>query len=66
MFNTLPISYSLVANTQFVTEDGVIFRALNGFEVATGSKENPSVTEIMVQAMDKDVNGEVVGIRGNV
>lgn len=35
VMNTLPFAYSLVGNTQFVTEDGLIFRALQGFELAT-------------------------------
>ncbi len=66
IFNMMPFSYSLIGNTQFITEDGLIFRALNGFEVMTGSEDSPSITEISVQAMDKDINGQVVGVRGNI
>jgi hypothetical protein len=66
IYNTKPQSYSLVATTRFVTADGLVFRAIQDFTIATGDEKLPSETVISVQADEKDEKNQIIGVRGNV
>ena len=66
IYNTKEQSYSLVANTRFVTTDGLIFRALNAFTINTGNQKFPSETTIPVYADERDEREQIIGVRGNI
>jgi hypothetical protein len=66
IYNTKPQSYSLVATTRFTTADGIVFRAMEDFTIATGDEKNPSETIIRVEANEKDEKDQIIGVRGNV
>ncbi|MDR0606968.1 MAG: hypothetical protein LBG52_01135 [Candidatus Peribacteria bacterium] len=66
IYNTKPLSYSLVASTRFVTAEGLVFRAMEDIIIATGDAEYPSETVISVQADERDENDQIIGVRGNI
>jgi hypothetical protein len=66
IYNTKPQSYSLVATTRFITSDGLVFRAVNDFIIATGDVDYPSETVISVQADERDEKDQIIGVRGNI
>ena len=56
----------MVKNTQFVTNDGLIFRSNEDFILSTWSKTNPSETIITVVADEYDQNWDLIGVRWNI
>lgn len=66
VYNTLPQSFSLVWWTRFVTSDWLVFRALEWFEIMTGSVDRPAETTVSVQAVDMDDNDQIIGVRWNI
>jgi hypothetical protein len=55
-----------VATTRFITADGLVFRAVADFTIATGNQDYPSETVIRVQADEKDEKDQIIGVRGNI
>ena len=66
IYNATPLSYSLIETTRFVTADGLVFRAMNDFTIATGDTKFPSETVIWVQADERDESNQIIGVRGNI
>jgi hypothetical protein len=64
--NTTEDELSLIANTRFITEDGLFFKALRAFTIPAGSSENPSQIDIDVEAMEFDDKNIIIGTRGNI
>ena len=55
-----------MATTRFVTADGLVFRAVNDFTIATGNQDFPSETVIQVEAAERDEKDLIIGVRGNI
>jgi len=53
----------LVANTRFITEDGLFFKATSAFTIPVGSAESPSQVDINVEAMEFDDKNIIIGTR---
>lgn len=66
IYNKIPQNFTFLGNTRFVTDNWLIFRATQPFEITTGSEQNPSVTIITVQADDIDEIWQIIGIRWNI
>ena len=66
IYNTREQSYSLVANTRFVTTEGLVFRASHAFTIRTGNQNFPSETVIQVHADERDEREQIIGVRGNI
>lgn len=66
IFNTKDLRYSLLAGTRFVTQDWLIFRAVDSFIVGSWTEENPSQTVIQVQADEFDEKEQMIWVRGNI
>ena len=66
IYNKKEQEYSLVKDTQFVTADWLIFRAVDDFNLDPWTEEHPSERIITVKADDFDENGDLIGIRWNI
>ena len=66
IYNKREVEYNLVKWTQFITSDGLIFRANNDFTIATWNARIPSETVITVTADEHDENWNLIWIRGNI
>jgi hypothetical protein len=60
MINKVPEDYSFVKNTRFVTEDGRQFVAVDYFKLPQGTENNPGKVLLTLQAMEQDINGELM------
>jgi hypothetical protein len=61
IINTVAQPWQFVATTRFQSEDGIVFRLKEGVRI--GGNQN---TEVEVIADEKDINGQIVGARGNL
>jgi len=66
IYNKKEKEYKLVKDTQFITDNWLIFRANEDFTLSTWSKANPSETIITVVADEYDQNWDLIGIRWNI
>ncbi len=66
IYNTSDTVWPLVAQTRFQTADGIIFRLLSDISVPAATVNGAGKTEATVQADQVDVNGQIVGERGNI
>lgn len=66
IYNTTNSSWPLVAQTRFQTEEGMVFRILDGVSVPAASAEGPGQVEVFVVADPQDAYGVIVGERGNI
>ncbi|MBP6910828.1 hypothetical protein KBC03_04540, partial [Patescibacteria group bacterium] len=66
LLNTSYQSFSLRPGTKLVTKDGILFTMPAAVEVPPGTRRGPSEIEVSVVAMDKDEDGNVIGLRGNI
>ena len=66
IYNKKDREFNLIKNTQFVTNNGLIFRANEDFILSTWSKTNPSETIITVVADEYDQNWDLIGVRWNI
>jgi len=66
IYNKREQEYDLVRWTQFITSDGLIFRANRDFTIASWTVRMPSETIITVSADEYDQNWELVWIRWNI
>lgn len=66
IYNTTEDELSLVANTRFITEDWLFFKAKNAFTIPAWSQETPSQIDIDVEAMEFDDKNIIIGTRGNI
>ncbi len=58
--------FSLKANTKFITDDWLIFRALWWFNIQPSKDWKPTETFIEVESMEKDDNDKIIWIRWNL
>lgn len=66
IYNKRAQEYTIVRDTQFVTSDWLIFRAVNDFILPEWTEKHPSETIIDVKADEFDEAWELIGIRGNI
>lgn len=66
VINKIPKDYTFIKDTRFVTDDGRQFQALSDFTVPQGTEANPGKVVITLKAMEQDINGTLMGSRGNV
>lgn len=66
IYNKKDQEYVLVRDTQFVTPDWLIFRAIDDFTLDAWSEEHPSERIITVKADELDENWELIGVRWNI
>ena len=66
IFNQKEQEYTFVRDTQFITSDWLIFRAISDFSVPAWTPKRPSETIITVKADEYDINWQLIGIRGNI
>lgn len=66
IYNKKEQEYSLLKDTQFVTSEWLIFRAIDDFVLDAWSEEHPSERIITVRADDFDENWDLIGIRWNI
>lgn len=66
IYNSKDSEYDLVKNTQFITSDGLIFRANQNFTIPAWSERLPSQTIISVNADEYDDYWQIIWVRGNI
>lgn len=66
IYNPTSDDLSLIANTRFVTNDGVFFKAANAFTIPSGTAKAPGKKNIRLIAMDFDEQNTIIGTRGNI
>lgn len=66
IINELDKDYSLVANTKFITNDWKLFRAIDWFNVPSKSWINTWSTQIIIEAMETDIDWNVIWARWNL
>jgi len=66
ILNKEPDSIALVPNTRFVTEKGLVFRTKNYVAMHGGNEIAPSTAVVEVYAAEADIDGHVIGAKGNI
>ena len=66
VYNKKDQEFSLVKDTQFVTSDWLIFRAIDDFNLPAWAENNPSETIVTVKADEYDESWDLIGIRWNI
>ena len=66
IYNKKEEEFVFIKNTQFVTPDWLIFRAIDDFTLSAWSETSPSETIIRVKADEYDENWDLIGIRWNI
>jgi len=66
IYNTTEDELNLVANTRFITEDWLFFKAINAFTIPAGNTQIPSQVDIDIQAMEFDNDNIIMGTRGDI
>lgn len=66
VYNPTDEDLSLVANTRFITDDGIFFKATNAFRLPAGTEEEPGQATIRAIAMEVDNDNVIIGTRGNI
>lgn len=66
VINKIPKDYSFIKETRFVTDDGRQFQAVADFVVPQGTEANPGKVLVTLKAMEQDINGVLMGSRGNI
>lgn len=66
LINKIPKDYGFIKDTRFVTDDGRQFQAVSDFTVPQGTEANPGKVVVTLKAMEQDINGTLMGSRGNI
>ncbi|MCH8518391.1 hypothetical protein LAT59_01315 [Candidatus Gracilibacteria bacterium] len=71
IYNYTTDSISLVPNTRFITEEGIVYDIDSWIQIPAGLADNfsetePGVKEVIVSARTQDIHGNISGIRGNI
>ncbi|MDA1060628.1 MAG: hypothetical protein O3B47_02450, partial [bacterium] len=64
--NTSNNAWPLVAQTRFQTDDGIVFRILDGVTVPAASGNQPGKLDVFAVADQLDAYGGIVGEKGNI
>ena len=63
IYNTTNQPYTLVGNTKWMTDDGMLFSAPDQIFIPAGSTKNPSKTLVHFVASDADNSNIIMGSR---
>lgn len=66
IYNKTSNDLNLLANTRFVTSDGLTFLSKSPITIPAGFKDNPSELKIRLYADETDEQGVLMGVRGNI
>ena len=66
VYNPTNDDLSLIANTKFITNDGLLFKAATTFTIPSGTQKNPGKVNVKLIAMDVDEQNAIMGTRGNL
>ena len=66
VYNKTSKDYSFVPHTRLETSDGRMFRTLERFKLSAWTEKVPGESLILVEAMEKDVNGAYMWVKGNI
>lgn len=66
IYNKTSNELNLLANTRFVTKDGLTFLAKDPITIPAGLSDNPSELKVRLFADEVDENGLIMGVRGNI
>ncbi len=66
VYNQTTQELEILSNTQFITDDGMIFKSLKAFTIPASTDDNPWTVVIDVRANDLDVYEDIIGERGNI
>jgi len=66
LINKMPKDYSFIKNTRFVTNDGRQFVSVKDFLVPQWTENNPGKVLVTLNAMEQDINGDLMWSRGNI
>lgn len=66
IYNKTSNNLNLLANTRFVTSDGLTFLSKSPITIPAGLKNNPSELKIRLYADETDEQGVLMGVRGNI
>jgi hypothetical protein len=66
IYNPTDEELKLIANTRFITDEWLFFKAIDWFTIPAGTKEYPWETTIKAVAMDFDNNNIIMWTRGNI
>lgn len=66
IYNKTSNELNLVANTRFVTKEGLTFLTRSPITIPAGLKNNPSELKVRLYAAETDEQGLMMGVRGNI
>ncbi len=66
IYNKTSNEFNLLANTRFVSSDGLTFLSKNPITIPAGLPDNPSELKVRLIADETDENGLIMGVRGNI
>ncbi len=66
VYNTSMFDYSLVANTKFVTEDGLVFTCNDRISLPPWTKDKPTEAVVDAQAVETDLTGNLIWVKWNI
>lgn len=66
IYNKTSNELNLVANTRFVTKEGLTFLTRSPITIPAGLKNNPSEFKVRLYAAETDEQGLMMGVRGNI
>lgn len=66
IYNKKETEYELIKDTQFITQNWLIFHATSDFVIPAWTPKSPSETTISVKADEYDVYNQLIGVRWNI
>jgi hypothetical protein len=66
IINTLTTAYSLLPNTKFITDDGILFKTLEAINIPWSQNGKPWRVNVRLQAFESDEWWNVIGQRWNI
>lgn len=66
IYNRTPSEFRLLANTRFITNDGVVFTAPETITIPAGSSDAASELKVKLVAAEYDESWVMIGVRGNI
>ncbi len=67
LYNTTSIPYEIIANSTFITDDGLLFKAPKAFKIPPRvSKQTPGQVVLNLIAKNTDIQENSMGERGNI
>lgn len=66
IYNKTPNELNLLANTRFVTKDGLTFLTKEPITIPAGSEKTASELKVKLYAAEYDEHQQIIGTRGNI